>query len=117
MKGNYLLFDFWGTWCDPCRETTPYLKNLYASTKDKNLKIIGIAYDRSLQSVRSYLHNEKIGWINLFDERDSHGICEKFMVQAFPTFILVAPNGKIVLRGSGKDYFSTIQRYLAEHLK
>lgn len=46
FRGKYVLLDFWGSWCAPCRESHPHLKKLYAEYKDKGFEIIGIAYEK-----------------------------------------------------------------------
>jgi len=46
FKTNVLIVDFWGTWCQPCREATPMLKELYGKYKHHGLEIIGLAYEK-----------------------------------------------------------------------
>ena len=41
-KGKYVVLDFWGTWCKPCMEEMPKLKEFLKATKDK-VELVGIA--------------------------------------------------------------------------
>ena len=45
LKGNYVVIDFWATWCGPCLAAIPYLEELQAKYAGKNLKFIGYSID------------------------------------------------------------------------
>lgn len=46
--GNFVLLEFWGTWCGPCKQITPKLKLLYEKLQKANFRIIGFAYDKHI---------------------------------------------------------------------
>ena len=52
---NYLLIDFWASWCAPCREENPNLVALYDEYHEKGFDIFGVSFDsrhdRWLQAV------------------------------------------------------------------
>ena len=41
-RGKVVLVNFWGTWCEPCKEETPALQRVYAKLRDQGLVIIGV---------------------------------------------------------------------------
>ncbi len=41
-RGKVVLVNFWGTWCEPCKEETPALQQSYEKLGDQGLVIIGI---------------------------------------------------------------------------
>lgn len=43
LKGNYILIDFWASWCRPCRASNPHVKELYEKYKDKGFKVVYVA--------------------------------------------------------------------------
>ncbi|MBI3717285.1 MAG: AhpC/TSA family protein [Sphingobacteriales bacterium] len=95
FRGKYILLDFWGSWCVPCRKGNPHLKELYYHYKDKGFDIIGIAKD----------DNTKDAWIKAV-EKDGlpwHQIlCNnldiKYNVTSYPTKILIDKQGLIIGR-------------------
>ena len=98
---KYTLLDFWGTWCNPCRELTPDLQEIYSKYGSTKLKLISIANDDK-SSVINYIKGQNIKWDNVVDPFDVGPICRKYKVNSFPTFVLIDPKGRIVYRGIGK---------------
>jgi cytochrome c biogenesis protein CcmG, thiol:disulfide interchange protein DsbE len=41
-RGKVVLVNFWGTWCQPCKEETPALAAVYRKLRDQGLEIIGV---------------------------------------------------------------------------
>jgi peroxiredoxin len=41
-RGKVVLLNFWGTWCQPCKEETPALQRAYQKLRDQGLVIIGV---------------------------------------------------------------------------
>ena len=101
---EYILLDFWATWCGPCVAEIPYLKEAYNKHKEKNFEIIGINYDKDLQLLKKFIKDKQISWKQISDfPFDSGPIAKQYRVLALPTTYLVDKNGKILaknIRGS-----------------
>lgn len=111
-KGKYTLLDFWGTWCKPCRELTPELKNIHKQFGDK-VSIVGIAKDNSLDDVKKYVHLNGMKWTHAFERRDVwEGGIKSLKVKSYPTFILLDNKGTIIYRGGGADALFEIKKKL-----
>lgn len=113
FRGRYLLLDFWGSWCGPCRKGNPHLKDLYAKYHDKGLEIIGIAQEQEISPGDSRaawieaIRTDGLPWLQILNNEDIHeqNIVSEYGITAFPTKLLLDKEGKIVLRliGTGPD--------------
>lgn len=108
-KGKYVLLDFWGSWCIPCRLSHPHLKELYEKYHDKGFEIIGVAHEKG-----KTLEERQKPWLKAIDEDDAHwihvlndedsdapDILSNYGITSYPTKILLDKDGKIVMRVTG----------------
>lgn len=112
LKGNYVLLDFWGSWCGPCIEEIPLLQKAYQQFKDKNFEIIGFAYVDG-PSLDKAMEEYEILWPQVLDEKGDYS--SKFLVRGYPTYYLIGPNGNILEMGNdlrGDKLISTLEQYL-----
>lgn len=116
LMGKFVILDFWGTWCMPCKEITPKLKELYSKYHTQGLEIISIAYENGVDTaVKNYIVNNDIKWINLYENQKNkeNSIIERYRINSFPTLILINPEGKIILRIEGKNKFHQLENKLS----
>ncbi|AUP80606.1 thioredoxin-like domain-containing protein [Flavivirga eckloniae] len=118
FKGNYVLLDFWGSWCAPCRQSHPHLLEVYSKYKSKGFEIIGVSDDDTrIEAWKKAIEEDKIGvWKHVLrgkpkagEENDANKIdlVKLYGVSGFPTKILLDAEGKIVHRSVGYDPSST----------
>ena len=118
-KNNYVLLDFWGSWCAPCRASHPDLIRLFKKYHPTNFNIIGIAADGdNTTSWKKAITQDSIYiWQNILTEHGSeskannNSLLELYHVQVFPTKILIDINGKIIGRYT-EDNFDELGKKL-----
>lgn len=98
LKGKYVWIDFWASWCGPCKQAFPKMREIYEKYKGKNFEILGISTDSKIESWLKILETIKNPWPQVWDNKN---IMSEFAVTAFPTGFLVDPNGKILLKEVG----------------
>jgi thiol-disulfide isomerase/thioredoxin len=107
FRGKYVLVDVWGTWCAPCRADVPHHKKAYAAYKNKGFEILGLddeqsrdgEYDEGLEKARDYVAQEEMTWPQATEESIKDFLVEGLRVRAWPTAILLDPEGKIISLG------------------
>jgi len=101
---KYTLIEFWGTWCGPCREMMPKIKNAANSFSTK-LNILSIAVDKNLENVIEFTKENKMNWSNAYlNLKSNNQIINDLRIQIYPTFILLDSKGKIEWRGSSNSF-------------
>ena len=106
LKGKYVLLDFWGSWCGPCRASHPHLKEVYAKYKDKGLEIVGIADEKSdnLEDAKNAwlkaIQQDGISWIQVLNNynKSTTDLAMAYGISGFPTKILLDKNGKVLFK-------------------
>ena len=104
LQGNYVLLDFWGSWCGPCRKENPDLVALYQKHQNLNLGtkeqfiIFNIGAETNERSWKNAITRDGLNWIYHTSEikRFDSEIIRKYGVKKIPTKYLINPNGRII---------------------
>ena len=114
-------------WCPPCRQFTPYLKQLYNEWKKQNnkIEIIFISGDRDYNQFKSYFEKDHGSWLALpFGCQEIQKVNQKFQVRGIPTLIfldssgnVIEMNGRNLVQKQGVNAFNTLSKNIPEPKK
>ncbi len=94
-KGKILLIDFWASWCGPCRQAVPKVKELYTKYKDAGFDVVSISIDDSKKAWEKAVDEEEMPWQQLLSPNKTETM-KKFLFSGIPTLYLVDREGKII---------------------
>jgi len=106
-RGNYVLIDFWASWCRPCRAENPNNVRLYNKYHDKGFEIYAVSLDKDKASWLKAISNDELTWIHVSDLKfwQSEG-AKTYNVRGIPHTVLLDKEGKIIgtgLRGKSLE--------------
>lgn len=117
-KGKYLLVDFWASWCGPCRQAIPKVKELYDAYKAKGFEVVSISIDTDKNAWRKAMKEEAMPWEQLLSDNKDKTM-EQFQFSGIPTLYLVDTEGRIMERFTGysEDAEAKIKESIAKGTK
>ncbi len=102
FKGQWVVIDFWGSWCGWCIKGFPKLKEAYAKA-DGKFQVIGIDCRDSESNWRMAVEKYKLPWVNVYNGDENSPVLRAYGVTGFPTKAIVNPEGKLVDITVGED--------------
>ncbi len=103
LRGQYVLIDFWASWCGPCRRENPNVKKVYDKYHEKGFEIYGVSLDKTQQAWLNAIGQDGLEWKHVSDLKywQSEVVAE-YQITGIPLTILLDKEGVIIgknLRG------------------
>lgn len=104
LKGKYVLLDFWGSWCKPCRKSNPKLVKLYQDFSARTFNdasgfdIVSFAVERNKESWFAAIMEDHLTWPYQLVSTDlfNDPTIKAYNVRQIPTKFLINPDGIII---------------------
>ena len=93
LKGKPVFINFWATWCVPCREEMPLMREVYEQNREKGLVILAVDMEEDASLVRRWV--EQGGYTFTFLLDSDGELIKRYNVTAAPTSYFVGPDGLI----------------------
>lgn len=107
-RGQWVLINFWASWCEPCRSEAPALQAFHGENRTHGFTVLGINLDDARDDAAAFVSEFGLTYPQLRDgdgrdRRDAYGMT------GFPESFLIDPQGRIALIRRGPvdaDYLS-----------
>ena len=98
LRGNVVIMEFWATWCQPCRFSTPSLDVIYRRYRDRGVTVLLINNAEDPDKVRKWIDGRFAAPV-LLDSRLR--VARNYQVRGIPSLFLIDQHGQILYIRSG----------------
>ncbi len=104
LRGNYVLLDFWASWCRPCRVENPNLVKNYKEFNDKGFEIYQVSLDKTRSAWVNGIEKDNLDWYHVSDLQFwNSSAARKYNVQGIPASFLLDKEGRIIAKNLRGD--------------
>jgi peroxiredoxin len=112
LRGEFVLLNFWATWCGPCRVEMPEFQRQYERYADRGFSILAVNHSETSAVVSDFQEAFALTFPLAMDERGQ--IQRQYGIFSYPSTFLIDPDGRIITRHFGPLTVDQIDELLAD---
>jgi thiol-disulfide isomerase/thioredoxin len=99
LSGQYVLMNFWASWCGPCREEIPALQRVHRRFAGTGLTVLGVTVNDLPEDSRAFARQFGVGYLNVVG---TDQMTEDYKLSPWiPVTLLIGPDGAVLKQWSG----------------
>ena len=95
LRGQVVLLDFWGTFCEPCKKSFPKLEELRRKYASRGLRVIGISEDEDEDKDKIPAFGETYGAKFALAWDGDKAIAKRYKPETMPSSFLIDKDGVV----------------------
>ncbi len=99
LEGQYVLMNFWASWCGPCRDEIPALLNLHRRFAGTGLTLVGVTVNDRPEDSRGFAREYGLSYLNVIGNTEFYDAYS--LTPWIPVTMLISPGGMIVKQWVG----------------
>ncbi len=99
LRGQYVLMNFWASWCGPCRAEMPALESLHRRFRGTGLTVLGVTINDLPEDSRDFGLQVGTSYMNVIGTDE---MAQDYQLTPWiPVTLLIGPEGRILRQWSG----------------
>jgi cytochrome c biogenesis protein CcmG, thiol:disulfide interchange protein DsbE len=111
LRGRPVIVNFWASWCGPCIEEFPLLRDAALAHADDGLAIVGIVYHDRVEAARAFMDRHGGTWPAAMDPGDT--VANAYGMLGPPQTYFIGRDGRVVARQIGQISAASLHEKLA----
>jgi peroxiredoxin len=97
FRGQYVLLDFWASWCKPCRAENPALVAAYQQFKSRHFTVLSVSLDQDKDKWEKAIAADGLNWTHVSDLKlEQNEVARRYGIEGVPQNLLIGPDGRIL---------------------
>lgn len=93
LAGKVVLIDFWATWCGPCREALPHVRDMAQKFQGQPFVVLSVSLDDDAAKWKDFVSKNNMTWLQYRDGKWTGPIATQFDVKAIPATFSIDADG------------------------
>lgn len=111
LRGRPVVVNFWASWCGPCVEEFPMLRDAVDRHRTDGLAVIGIVYQDRSEAARSFMERTGATWPAVMDPGDR--VAAAYGILGPPETFFIGRDGRVAARQIGQLSAASLEEKLA----
>ena len=109
FRGKIVVLNFWATWCAPCIEEMPSLKQFAERYANQGVQVIGVSEDQDADAYREFLAQHEINFLTL--RNPARAVSAQYGTFQLPETYIISRDGKLLNKIIGPTDWATPQMF------